>query len=180
MLYCGTRRLLRQARTNQSSGEVDNLKELDLKVEIEGLGERNRIERTWHRDHAFRASYALHLVYMRTYGTVVCARAMMHKGTSNHVRRAKIMHASEIRLTAMYKAYAVLAAAALASSAAATAGLTFLPSFHRTRGGGARLRRPSRERTRTTERKIRFLSTQYAYVLTHRASGWRMTRSMRF
>lgn len=41
-------------------------------------------------------------------------------------------------------------AAAFASSAAATAGLTFFPSFHRTRGGGARLRRPSRERTRTT------------------------------
>ena len=47
------------------------------------------------------------------------------------------------------------AAAALASSAAATAGLTFLPSFHRTRGGGARLRRPSRERTRTTERVMK-------------------------
>ena len=43
------------------------------------------------------------------------------------------------------------APAALASSAAATAGFTFLPSFQRTRGGGARLRRPSRERTRTTE-----------------------------
>jgi len=43
-----------------------------------------------------------------------------------------------------------LAPLALASSAATTAGLTFLPSFHRTRGGGARLRRPSRERTRTT------------------------------
>lgn len=43
-----------------------------------------------------------------------------------------------------------LAPLALASSAATTAGLTFLPSFHRMRGGGARLRRPSRERTRTT------------------------------
>ena len=42
------------------------------------------------------------------------------------------------------------AAAALASSAAATAGFTFLPSFHLTRGGGARLRRPTRDRTRTT------------------------------
>lgn len=46
--------------------------------------------------------------------------------------------------------YAFAPPAAFASSAAATAGLTFLPSFHRTRGGGARLRRPSRERTRTT------------------------------
>jgi len=46
-----------------------------------------------------------------------------------------------------------LAPLALASSAAATAGLTFLPSFHRTRGGGARLRRPSRERTRTTTKE---------------------------
>lgn len=48
-----------------------------------------------------------------------------------------------------------LAAVALASSAAATAGFTFLPSFHRTRGGGARLRRPSRERTRTTAQSTR-------------------------
>lgn len=50
----------------------------------------------------------------------------------------------------VYAAAAAAAVAALASSAAATAGLTFFPSFHRTRGGGARLRRPSRERTRTT------------------------------
>lgn len=41
-------------------------------------------------------------------------------------------------------------AAILASSAAATAVLTFLPSFHLTRGGGSRFRRPSRDRTRTT------------------------------
>lgn len=47
-------------------------------------------------------------------------------------------------------AFPAPAAAAFASSAAATAGLTFLPSFHRTRGGGARFRRPSRDRTRTT------------------------------
>ena len=52
----------------------------------------------------------------------------------------------------------VLAAAAFASSAAATAGLTFLPSFQRTRGGGARLRRPSRERTRTTVGCVRYIS----------------------
>lgn len=45
--------------------------------------------------------------------------------------------------------------AAFASSAAATAGFTFLPSFHRTRGGGARLRRPSRERTRTTKLHVK-------------------------
>jgi hypothetical protein len=43
-----------------------------------------------------------------------------------------------------------LAAAAFASSAAATTGLTFFPSLYRGRGGGARLRRPSLERTRTT------------------------------
>jgi hypothetical protein len=41
-------------------------------------------------------------------------------------------------------------ALALASSAAATAGLTFFPSFQRTRGGGALFLLPSRERTRTT------------------------------
>lgn len=52
-----------------------------------------------------------------------------------------------------YDAAAVAAAAvAFASSAAATAGLTFFPSLKRTRGGGARFRRPSRERTRTTAR----------------------------
>jgi hypothetical protein len=51
-----------------------------------------------------------------------------------------------------YATYAFAAAATFASSAAATAGLTFFPSFHRTRGGGARLRRPSRDRTRTTTR----------------------------
>lgn len=49
----------------------------------------------------------------------------------------------------------VLVPAALASSAATTAGLTFLPSFHRIRGGGARLRRPSRERTRTTAKNMK-------------------------
>lgn len=37
-----------------------------------------------------------------------------------------------------------------ASPAACTAGLTFFPSLYRMRGGGARFRRPSRERTRTT------------------------------
>lgn len=46
--------------------------------------------------------------------------------------------------------HALPAPAAFASSAAATAGFTFFPSFQRMRGGGARLRRPSRDRTRTT------------------------------
>ena len=53
-------------------------------------------------------------------------------------------------ITPTSNAILYLAPLALASSAATTAGLTFLPSFHRMRGGGARLRRPSRERTRTT------------------------------
>lgn len=58
----------------------------------------------------------------------------------------------QIRGTELY-VYA-FAPLAFASSAAATAGFTFFPSFHRTRGGGARLRRPSRERTRTTKNPI--------------------------
>ena len=54
-------------------------------------------------------------------------------------------------------------AAALASSAAATAGFTFLPSFHRTLGGGARFLRPVRDRTRTTETKKNTVSFSVNY-----------------
>ncbi len=65
------------------------------------------------------------------------------------------MQGSEYRFSGVQSitiyAFGPPAVAAFASSAAATAGFTFFPSFHRTRGGGARLRRPSRERTRTTK-----------------------------
>ena len=54
------------------------------------------------------------------------------------------------RTKAECEIHRIYEAPALASSAATTAGFTFLPSFQRTRGGGARLRRPSRDRTRTT------------------------------
>jgi hypothetical protein len=79
-------------------------------------------------------------------------------------------------------AFPAAAAATFASSAAATAGLTFLPSFHRTRGGGARLRRPSRERTRTTNRRNRLIKRRVFEVKeeTHHVSGSRKRHSMRF
>jgi hypothetical protein len=70
----------------------------------------------------------------------------MHGEKRIHVNDMMIAHAAAVAAAAPGAAPAVF----LASSAAATAGFTFLPSFHRTLGGGARLRRPTRERTRTT------------------------------
>ena len=83
----------------------------------------------------------------------------------------------------IYNIYAFPAAAAtLASSAAATAGLTFLPSFHRTLGGGARFRRPSRDRTRTTgmEQHKSVYAQWIEMRIAHRVNGWHKRRSMRF
>ena len=103
----------------------------------------------------------LHIVDSTHAGHVVC---MLQGG----------MDGSEMRYKSGERYAYCRAAAALASSAAATAGLTFLPSFHRTRGGGARLRRPSRERTRTTDRHMRGILKQIETTLrTMRVDGAR-------
>ena len=88
----------------------------------------------------------MHITLSDGQGQIVCIEA----GRSNCQAQEKKENSTNAQHAGHSENSIYALAVAFASSAAVTAGLTFLPSFHRTRGGGARLRRPSRERTRTT------------------------------